>query len=345
VCRVLHDAKNRAAQAYAGVSFSPDSRLLATGGGEVVCLWGPQSGRLLGRLNSGPTTDVLFDPGGRYLYTTGERGPQFWALASSGDEDGVSWRVERPRPLPDPCYRFIGFQLHTDREGKRLAVVNRFVQVAVGPRPGIAGPHTVLQGHPQVSSAAVSPDGRYVATGTWRGQGVKVWEGEAGRLVCDLPAEGSAGVAFTPDGSRLLVMESEGTYRSYRVGTWKQDWERRDPDTGFTRDLRTAFHPAGRVMAQVSDRVNLRLVDWRTGEELTVLPVPESQNLSGCQFSPDGRYVAAVTVRGTVQLWDLLRLRACLREIGLDWDPPARDRELPQDDATRLEIVPAAGGD
>ena len=52
-----------------------------------------------------------------------------------------------------------------------------------------------------------------------------------------------------------------------------------------------------------------------------VLPVPESQNLAGYQFSPDGRYVAAATAGGSVQLWDLERLRATLREAGLDWDP------------------------
>jgi WD40 repeat protein len=96
-------------------------------------------------------------------------------------------------------------------------------------------------------------------------------------------------------------------------------------------------------MAHVSDRVNLRLVDWQTGEELAVLPVPESQNLSGYQFSPDGRYVAAVTVRGTVQLWDLQRLRAFLREAGLDWGPPAQESEPRQDGAVLLlEVVPAA---
>jgi WD40 repeat protein len=170
---------------------------------------------------------------------------------------------------------------------------------------------------------------------------VKVWEADTGRPVADLPAGGSAGVAFTPDGSRLLVLESEGTYRCHRVDSWEQEWERRAPDTGFTSGLRAAFHPAGRIMAHVSDRVNLRLVDWRTGEELAVLPVPESQNLAGYQFSPDGRYVAAVTVRGTVQLWDLLLLRACLRKAGLDWDPPAEVGASTPDEATRLEVVPS----
>lgn len=341
-CRVLHGSRGRDPQRHAGVSFSPDGRLLATSAGNDVCLWDPRSGCLLGRLNTGQTTDVLFDPGGRSLYTAGDRGTLARPLVRSEDEGGACWRVEPPRPLLGPLGRLNGFQLHADRRGERLAVVERFSRVVLAPPPGRQGPPTCLQDQPLVSAAAVSPDGRYVATGTWRGQGVKVWDAGAGRPVCDLPSAGSAGVAFTPDGSRLLVLESEGTYPSYRVGSWEQEWERHDPDTGFTSRLQAAFDPRGRVLAQVSDRVNLRLVDLETGEELAVLPVPESQNLSGYQFSPDGRYLAATTVRGTVQLWDLRRLRTTLREIGLDWDPAARWDESGRGGPTLVEIAPSS---
>ena len=86
------------------------------------------------------------------------------------------------------------------------------------------------------------------------------------------------------------IIKSEPAYDpandSYRVGTWELEWERRDPGTGFTRSMRAAFHPSGRIMAQVRDRVHLRLVDLESGEELAVLPVPESQNLSGYQLTP-----------------------------------------------------------
>src|SRR5262249_44199659 len=64
VCRVLYGSCGRDSQRHAGISFSPDSRLLAASAGEDVCLWAPRSGGLLGRIHSGPTTDVLFDPRG-----------------------------------------------------------------------------------------------------------------------------------------------------------------------------------------------------------------------------------------------------------------------------------------
>lgn len=319
ICRVLYD-QTQLPQGYSGVSFSPDSRLLAISTSAGVSLWDPRSGASVGRLGIGPTTDLLFDPGGRFLYTTGNSGTMVCRLQRATDEDQVSWKIDPPLPWLGPLLGLKGFQLHADRMGKRIAVVERFTQVLVTPPPGQSGPRVALHDHPKVSSVAVSPNGQYVATGTWRGAGVKVWDATTGALVRDLPARESAGVGFTLDGSRLLVLESEGTYRAHRVGTWEQEWERRSPDTGFTRGLRAAFHPNGRIMAHVSDRVNLRLVDLETGEELAVLPVPESQNLSGYQFSPDGRYLAVVTVRGAVQLWDLERLRGILRELELDWD-------------------------
>jgi serine/threonine protein kinase/WD40 repeat protein len=342
LCRMLYAYRGRDPQRHAGVSFSPDSRLLATSAGEDVCLWDPRTGGLLERIHAGPTADVLFDPRGQYLYTTGDRGTLAWALARLEDANGVLWRVERPKWLAGPFAWLNGFQLDADRNGDRLAVVQRFQRVVLCPRPGQPGRRISLQEHPQVSAAALSPDGRYVATGTWRGAGVKVWAADSGQLVGDLPSAGSAGVAFTPDGSRLLVLESEGTYRSYRVGTWECEWERREPDTGFTSRLRAAFDPAGRIMAQVSDRVNLRLVGLNTGKELAVLQVPESQNLSGYQFSPNGRYLAATAVRGAVQLWDLRRLRATLQELGLDWDPPAPANEPEPGGATLLQAAPSA---
>jgi hypothetical protein len=103
------------------------------------------------------------------------------------------------------------------------------------------------------------------------------------------------------------------------VDGWNLVAERREPEAGFTRGYRVAFHPDGRTMAEVLDRVSVRLVDLESGQERAVLPVPESHNLTAYAFSPTGRHLAALTVRGGIQLWDLDRLHARLRELGLDW--------------------------
>ena len=91
-------------------------------------------------------------------------------------------------------------------------------------------------------------------------------------------------------------------------------------------------------MAQVIDQVKLQLVDLESGETLAVLAAPESQNLSGYQFSPDGRCLAAVTVQGAVQLWDLRRLRTELRKMGIDWDPPDPGGEGDPGGVVRIDL-------
>jgi serine/threonine protein kinase/WD40 repeat protein len=328
-------------QIHAGDSFAPGGRLLATAAGDGVCLWDVRAGRLLERLDTGPARDVLIDPRGRWLLTGGDRGVLRFPLSRESDANEERWRIGRSTGVT-----FAGqpYQLHFDGAGEQFLVSQRGSQVLLYRADGWLNWPRRLTGHTNVSYAAFSPDGRYVATGTWRGTGVRVWDAESGRQVAALPASESAGVGFTPDGSRLLVLESEGAYRIYRVPDWQLTAERHDPDTGFTRGLRAAFHPDGRTMAHTQDRVNLRLVDLETGGELCVLPVPESQNLAAYQFSPDGRHLAAVTVRGVVQLWDLHSLRARLRELGLDWTPPQTPADADGGRPVTVKVRIDAGG-
>jgi WD40 repeat protein len=107
-----------------------------------------------------------------------------------------------------------------------------------------------------------------------------------------------------------------------------------------------AFDPSGRVMAQTDDRINLRLTDPATGDGLAVLQVPESQNVAAYQFSPDGRYLAAITVSGVVQLWDVRRLRHALEDLGLS-PLPGDDRFTPLPDGIdppfHVELAAGAG--
>jgi len=344
-CRLLYGHRSGNSQGAAGIAFAPGGALLASCAGDGVCLWEASSGRLLARLDSGVTRDVLIDPRGRYLATCGERGVLQCALERSTQSDAEVWRFGPLRPLPRAGCRQPAL-LHCDRDGERLVVVDRDLSsnqiVVLRPNAPNSAPLR-LRGHANVAFAALSPDGHYVATGTSRGEGVKVWEADTGCLHHSLPAREMAGVAFTPDGGRLLVLESEGAYHSYRVADWTLEWERADPDMGFTRSYRVAFDPSGRIMAQVHDRVNVRLVEMDGGEEVVVFQVPESQNVAGYRFSPDGRYLAAVTVRGVVYLWDVRRLRGSLRAMGLDWSPPDGE-QAPMEVPVRVEFTGAPAG-
>jgi WD40 repeat protein len=310
VCRVLDGPDGLAPQVHAAVAFSPDGAALATAGAAGLTVWGVATGQVTDHRPLGVLTDVRFDPRGRWVYAAG---PSTRSYRIPVGQEAGRWALGEPECWPVPAAQ--PFQFATDRTGDVVAVVNRFSRVQVIPARGRP---VDLGGHRGVSFADVSPDGRWVATGPWRGEGVRVWRAD-GWLEKELPADETAGVGFSPDGGRLLVVESDGVCRAYAVGTWDLLRERRDPGTGFARSLKVAFHPDGRTMAHVHDRVALRVVDEPTGVERAVLPLPESHNLAAYAFSPDGRLVAAVTVSGAVQLWDLAALRDRLRGIGLDW--------------------------
>src|SRR4029078_409337 len=51
---------------------------------------------------------------------------------------------------------------------------------------------------PDVIRIALSPDGRWLATGTRQGTGVQVWDARTGRRLRDLPVRGGVHLAFSP---------------------------------------------------------------------------------------------------------------------------------------------------
>src|SRR5262249_62298734 len=74
-----------------------------------------------------------------------------------------------------------------------------------------------------VRCCAVSPDGRWVATGSHgntEGVAAKVWEAATGRLVKELAVPRHCAVTFSPDGRWLLTTGSG--CRLWEVGTWNE---------------------------------------------------------------------------------------------------------------------------
>jgi tetratricopeptide (TPR) repeat protein len=192
---------------------------------------------------------------------------------------------------------------------------------------------------------ATSTDGRWVATATWNGFGVKVWEAGSGKPVRDLlPAARVACVAFSPDG-RWLVTSTEDEYGLWEADTWRPvrqiSRERGDGNLG-----RMAFAADGKVLALSTARDQVRLEDPATGRLLARLHAPNSDPVGWLGFSPDGGQLAVVsTVRkdhGLIRVWDLRRIREQLQALGLDWDlPPYAPRpeaDDPQPTAVKVHL-------
>jgi WD40 repeat protein len=178
------------------------------------------------------------------------------------------------------------------------------------------GKRVLLKDHPNAARTAFSPDGRLIATSTWHGTGVKVWDSQSGQSMLELPMKGSAAVAFSPNG-RWLVTGSADEYRFWEVGSWR-------PGLALPRDRAgdmwgsIVFSRDGTLLALLHGRARgLQLLDAVNRRELAMIDAGKPL----C-FSPDGSQLVAAGHDGGVQVWDLRLIRQQLATMRLDWDLP-----------------------
>src|SRR5262249_22581322 len=153
------------------------------------------------------------------------RGLERWPVVSgppegaAGAGDGLHLKIGPPQWLHPPSKRKC-FDLSAD--GRRLVVSDwdRWQAFVLDPR-GRA--EKVVLHQPHLADVAISPDGRWVATGTWWGgptDVVKVWDARSGAWVRDLEVGGDARVAFSGNG-RWLATGTRREFSLWRVGTWE----------------------------------------------------------------------------------------------------------------------------
>jgi WD40 repeat protein/serine/threonine protein kinase len=140
--------------------------------------------------------------------------------------------------------------------------------------------------HGAVASAAVSPDGKRIATGSWD-HSAKIWDADTGRALLKLNrAHGGYinSIEYSPDGSELLTASDDFTARMWGAATGKPV---RDPLKGHTaRVLAATYSPDGSRILTVSGDKTGQIWDRATGEAKVPLKGHQWAVLCG-QFSPD----------------------------------------------------------
>jgi len=144
-----------------------------------------------------------------------------------------------------------------------------------------------------------------------------VWDSRTGKLVKALEAEGTASLAFSPDG-RYLVAGTTDQYVFWQAGSWSQvlsipQQEGNDfvPMMAFSRD--------GRIFAGTHSRNIVRLHDAATGEVLADLEPPDPHMVTGISFNADGSRLAACEGFEADRTWELQVIQSHLAPMGLDW--------------------------
>ena len=190
-----------------------------------------------------------------------------------------------------------------------------------------------LSGHPGMRHISISPDGRWVATGTWDGVGVRIWDGERGTLARELPIPASADVLFSPDGRWLVTGGSE--YEWWEAGSWRPGPRVRLPSKNFPHGV-MAFSPDSEVLAIACGGRAVRLLEATTARTLADLEAPRLSLVRGITFSPDGGSLLVSDGLGQVHVWNLRLIRARLATMNLDWDLASQSSQ------TKTQAAPPA---
>jgi hypothetical protein len=297
-----------AAGIYEITAIRSDGRLLAVAMPDGVGLWDLTSGKEVAFIKLPGCTSVLFEPSGALL-TSGSAGLLRWPVQAEPAKPGLL-RIGPPHKLSVPGS--IG-HIACSADGKVIAL-SQFQggRVLHADRPDQP---VRLEPHDDARYVAVSPDGRWVATGTHAGTGVKIWEARSGgEPVKVLPAYLSR-VGFSPDGKWLATWRGGGTgLRLWAVGSWQEGPQIGGGVFAFSPD------PDRKLLAVETGHGAVRLVDPDTGREYARLEDPNQDRAFHLSFSPDGtRLVACNHDSQSIHVWDLRRIRQQLAKMDLDW--------------------------
>lgn len=289
------------------VAFSPDGKLLITGG-DALGIWDVASGKLL-RTVQGAAQSLAMSTDGRWLAANPKGNLEIW--------DTRTWTPASFSPAAGQFVWWFGFAAAQSPPAELSAAGLRWWQVGAGAEARWLWGTTF--------AAALSPDGKILATAALRvpaasnydRPNVGIWDVATGRLLQTFAAHevGVSGVAFSPDGKWLVTSGQDSrldpAHLSRSLAAMKHSIKLWDTATW---QLRTSLEFVGTGGGLAGFSPNSRMLAVTSQNGVTLYDVPSLQAVKTLsagggvvRFSADGQWLARGNGNG-IALWNVANL-------------------------------------
>jgi hypothetical protein len=229
-------------------------------------------------------------------------------------------RKEHPLPPPFPQGQRVTLQARLllgkhDGEargpafgGRRLASVGADKLARVWDLDHLEVAPRIFKHEHVLTCAALTPDGKRLATGNLDGTIVSLWDVDTGKEIGTIKdASGPWSLAFHPSGRRLAIGSGNQLQLIDLDADGKESKRQRLPGEQWVF-TGVAFTPDGRHLGGTTFKPGAYLLDGATLQEIAFLPSTE-EIFAGLSFSADGRRMAfgkrMADTSQELQLWDL----------------------------------------
>ena len=282
------------------VAFSPDGRLLASGGNNnKVIIWDIENNKehWAIRGHSKSVMSVVFSPNGELLASASHDGyVRLWQVTSKNRLHAFlhgGW-VRSVAFSPD------GNSLVSCGGGQKGSITLWDVhqKARISDLPG----HNSI-----VDSIVFSPNGKFLAS-TSRDRTVKLWDITSQQQRRSLTKHKSVvyAVAFSPDSNFIATSSEDYTIKLWDTSSGENVADFKVQGDGRVRSLALAFSPDGAYLALACSDNTIRLWNVDDRKETTKIR-GHTGVVSTVSFSPDGRTLASGSRDRTILLWDLAK--------------------------------------